>query len=529
RLRRQQVQSERLQDVQQDIRVALWRLDSRLGPYVATVHDPRSLPQEGGQDFVIQRFRIENSQQPDSQQPGGKGSRYRYVIIGQEAGKGTRPAQKSAAPASLPELGDAIPIDAVVGQIDEQYLNSIDTGVSLVQSYNSPGQAAGPSQRSELDNRNSIVQRQVLTNKMEMTRSSREGPADELGVKIFPIWVGQQLAVVRAQPRGVGRILEGVWIDWPQLRASLLRDVDDLLPGARLEPVRPEDEIDPSRTLAALPATLVPAAMTSVPVRWSATDTALLLAWLAFVGASLIAAVALSRLMALSQRRASFVSAVTHELRTPLTTFRLYSDLLSREMVQDPQDRKEYLQTLRREADRLTHLVDNVLRYSRLERTSKRPQLEPVLISQWLDRITPRLRDRLASAAMELEIELQGDGQWMTDPAAMEQVIFNLIDNAAKYAQDSTDRRVHLRANLESGRVWLCVQDHGSGVPPSLRATMFKPFSKSVERAAETAAGVGLGLALAKQTVAALGGQLAYEHAPGGGASFRLTLPQKTS
>ena len=73
-------------------------------------------------------------------------------------------------------------------------------------------------------------------------------------------------------------------------------------------------------------------------------------------------------MVALSERRGAFVSAVTHELRTPLTTFRMYAEMLAEGMVPSPEARQKYLETLRREADRLAHLVENVLQYARLER-----------------------------------------------------------------------------------------------------------------------------------------------------------------
>ena len=76
----------------------------------------------------------------------------------------------------------------------------------------------------------------------------------------------------------------------------------------------------------------------------------------------------LAGVVALSERRAAFVSSVTHELRTPLTTFRMYADMLARGMVPDAERRQQYLETLRTEAERLTHLVENVLSYARLER-----------------------------------------------------------------------------------------------------------------------------------------------------------------
>jgi signal transduction histidine kinase len=123
---------------------------------------------------------------------------------------------------------------------------------------------------------------------------------------------------------------------------------------------------------------------------------ALWMGWGALALAACAAAALLAGVIALSERRASFVSSVTHELRTPLTTFRMYAEMLARGMVPNEARRQEYLHTLEREADRLTHLVENVLSYARLER-GRRPQIgDCVTPASLLARIGPRLEQRAA-------------------------------------------------------------------------------------------------------------------------------------
>ena len=522
RLSHRQSIGEQREDLEQNVRVALWRLDSRLGPFIATLHDPeigRAVSSHSG-EFVFERFRIESD--------GTKGNR--FTLVPTEAADAVGSANEN-----WQRLVDSIPVHSVVAAVDALIPQSnSDPRQSLVQGY--AVQTENPNQfGQELDNRNLVVQQQVAFNTALEVKGGRtkggvtkgESSAAEIGdeIKLLSVWIDDHLLVVRSGRTYAGE-LEGVWVDWPSLRQSLAADVADLIPGAQIQPVTRSEAIDPARTLAAIPAMVVPPLQTTARATWSPTHTALILAWFALIASTMIAAVALSRLIALSERRASFVSAVTHELRTPLTTFRLYSDLLARDMVSDPGDRKEYLQTLRREADRLTHLVDNVLRYSKLQRQSDGIALETIVLSQWIERIKPRLDSRLDAAEMTLVIAVEGDGRWSTDPPAIEQVLFNLIDNAAKYASSATDRRVHLEASVDDSSVVLVVSDHGPGVPVSLRSTIFRPFAKSAQRAAETASGVGLGLALAKQTAITLGGKLSYQTAEGGGASFRLELPR---
>ena len=118
-----------------------------------------------------------------------------------------------------------------------------------------------------------------------------------------------------------------------------------------------------------------------------------------------------------------------------------------------------------------------------------------VVLSYWIERIRSRLCERLTQGDMTLEVKAETVGQWKTDPPAMEQIIFNLIDSAVKYANTASDRRVHLRYTIDNHHVELTVSDHGPSVPTALQQVIFRPFSKSAEQAAETAAGVGLGLA----------------------------------
>ena len=231
--------------------------------------------------------------------------------------------------------------------------------------------------------------------------------------------------------------------------------------------------------------------------------------------------------VALSERRATFVSSVTHELRTPLTTFRMYADMLARGMVTEPGRRQEYLETLRRESERLTHLVENVLSYARLER-GRGPQLcEAFTVGNLVERLQPHLAERAVQENMELSVDMADDAlpqKLTTDVGVVEQIFSNLVDNAAKYAAEATDRRIHLEAKRVPDGVQFTVRDHGPGFDKSRQARVARPFSKSAEEASVTAPGVGLGLALCRRLAKQLGGRLEIAtHSDG--ATLQLVLP----
>ncbi len=355
------------------------------------------------------------------------------------------------------------------------------------------------------------------------------GP-EQVGVS-RPVWVGDRLLLARRVSSGRQTVVQGSWLDWQQLQSHLLAEAAEQLPKADLVPVHGDGANDPSRMLAGLPVRLVvgesPTAGTVSPaLRW-----ALQLGWGAVLLAVIAAAFLLQGVITLSERRAAFVSSVTHELRTPLTTFRMYAEMLAKGMVPDANRRQEYFNTLQHEAERLTLLVENVLAYARLER-GRRPQAQDrVTLFGLLERVGPRLKQRAAQAGMECIIDLslpKGEGfkeEFTTDQAVVEQILFNLVDNAAKYAREATDRRIHVEANRNGQSIKLVVRDHGPGMTNGIWSRPMQPFGKSAQESADSAPGVGLGLALCRRLARQLGGRLEVKNADDDGATVILLLP----
>lgn len=342
------------------------------------------------------------------------------------------------------------------------------------------------------------------------------------------LWLDGRLVLARRVTVNNAAYIQGCWLDWDRIRGDLLAEVRDLLPAANLVPAGNGDPFD-SRRLAALPARLIP----GPPVAVGMTGTSpvrlfLLLTWVALAVAAGATAILLAGAMRLSERRAAFVSAVTHELRTPLTTFRMYAEMLAEGMVPDPAKREHYLRTLCAESNRLTHLVENVLAYARIERGRMKSRAEQVTVQAVVDRVLPRIKERTEQAGMQLVTECgvaATAAGMLTDVSAVEQILFNLVDNACKYAARADDRRVHLSVQPVSCSVVFRVWDHGPGISREDERRLFRPFSKSAQKAAESAPGVGLGLALCRRLAKQIGGRLAFVRAPGG-ACFELTLPQ---
>jgi signal transduction histidine kinase len=345
------------------------------------------------------------------------------------------------------------------------------------------------------------------------------------------VWLGPALILARRVEVNSRAVIQGCWVDWEKLRASLLESAKDLFPSCDMQPISAanSDSRD-TRRLAALPARLIPGPLAIEPVPfWSPVRVSLVIAWCCVLLAAMAVAVLLNGAILLSERRGAFVSAVTHELRTPLTTFKMYSEMLAEGMIPEEEKRQQYLNTLRSEANRLSHLVENVLAYARLERGSARGRVEKVNIESLIDRVKPRLVQRAEQAGMRLVIDSAPETLQTTvhaDVSAVEQILFNLVDNACKYAAPAaSEKLIHLEALPSDTLAMLRIRDHGQGITRARARRLFRPFSKSAQEAAHTAPGVGLGLALCRRLSRSMGGDLRLDEVVKDGACFVLTLP----
>ena len=344
------------------------------------------------------------------------------------------------------------------------------------------------------------------------------------------IWMGDDLLLARRVMIEGGVYIQGCRLDWPVIREWLLSSIEDLLDHAEIIPVKTGAPGQETRMLAALPVRLEPGA---VPALAAATISLsvrnmLIVAWSCVLLAAIAVAVLLRGALSLSERRAAFVSAVTHELRTPLTTFKLYTDLLDDDNGAESPKRRSYVATLKSEANRLGHLVENVLSYARLERNGHpRRRCEQVVVGELLEGITDRLVERTRRAGVTLEVQVASEVREVrieADAPIVDQILFNLVDNACKYGVGKSQSVVHLDAALNGESVHLHVWDHGPGIDPYVARRLFTPFCKSAHDAANSAPGVGLGLALCRRLARTMGGDLRVESTNSEGACFVVSF-----
>jgi signal transduction histidine kinase len=226
----------------------------------------------------------------------------------------------------------------------------------------------------------------------------------------------------------------------------------------------------------------------------------------------------------IAEVRSQFVASVSHELKTPLTSIRMFAETLAMGRSRDERTRSEYLETIVNESERLARLVDNVLDFSKIEQGKKIYRMQPV-----------RLEDVAGSAVRALQFPLSQEGfqlhftvednlpELRADPDAIQQAILNLLTNAMKYSGDS--REIEMLVSARNGNALIEVSDHGLGLAASEQKRIFEKFYRAPSHEGHLIAGTGLGLTLVAHIVAAHGGRVQVESAPGAGSTFSIFLP----
>lgn len=224
----------------------------------------------------------------------------------------------------------------------------------------------------------------------------------------------------------------------------------------------------------------------------------------------------------LARLREGFVSGVSHELRTPLTQIRLFVELLVDGDFPTAEERMHSLGIVDREARRLSQLVENVLRFSSFEPGTQQLKLERVVIKTIVDEVVeayhPLARARAAAVIMKIEDDLLVHA----DRDALKQVLLNLIDNAVKYGPEG--QTVTVQGSSDGATVRLSVEDEGTGIPTSDRERVWEPYWRSQQVTHETNTGTGLGLAVVRELVRLMDGDVSVETGTGGGARFSVQL-----
>ncbi len=228
------------------------------------------------------------------------------------------------------------------------------------------------------------------------------------------------------------------------------------------------------------------------------------------------------KLVALSFQKDGFLSQVSHELRTPMTSIRSFSEILMDGESMSAEDRQKFSRTINGEAVRMTRLLDDLLDLSVLESGQVRLKRQEDTLDAVLDRAFAATGQLGAEARMT--VDRNGADEKVplrTDCDRLAQVFINLISNARKHC-DAAEPRLKVRVREAGGRHVVDFIDNGSGIPEESRALMFEKFTRADDHRAGS--GAGLGLAICREVMKRLQGDVDYV-AGLGGAAFRVTLP----
>jgi two-component system phosphate regulon sensor histidine kinase PhoR len=223
----------------------------------------------------------------------------------------------------------------------------------------------------------------------------------------------------------------------------------------------------------------------------------------------------------LAAMQADFVSHVSHQLKTPLSALSAATETLQLDRVRSPEKLSQYLGIIATETARLTSLVQRVLEFSRVQQP-RRYEFQSVELGTLAAETVEAFARGVSGAPVTFRVEADGPGPVVrADPAALEQVLVNLLDNAVKYSDAVRDVTVGVR--MADNQAVIDVSDRGVGIQPGDKAHIFERFYRGT--ASSRRQGFGLGLPIVRELVRAHGGQVGVTSVPGAGSTFSVTLP----
>jgi signal transduction histidine kinase len=224
----------------------------------------------------------------------------------------------------------------------------------------------------------------------------------------------------------------------------------------------------------------------------------------------------------LASQRARFAASAAHELRTPLAGLRMYGEMLA-DGPKDPARQRRYAERIASEAERLGRVVSNLLGFSRLERGELIFDSTPGDLSATVRSSIDQLRPALEASGARIDVEMDGSlPELRFNRDAVHQILQNLLDNAEKYGRSAKDRTIRVELSREDDGACLSVVDHGPGLDPAVRRSLFRPFTRHA--GPDAPAGLGLGLAIVQALAQAQNAIVTYVEEPLGGSRFMVTF-----
>jgi signal transduction histidine kinase len=355
--------------------------------------------------------------------------------------------------------------------------------------------------------------------------------------------LGDSLRLVRTVQIGGEQWLQGLIVDRGALGRWLEQEVlgsPDLAGFVELDwdPVASGDQ-HTHQFAAPFAALEVGARLDPIAVLDSTSAKLILALGLGLAAALILVLIAVERtftgLVDRAEERERFVAAVTHELRTPLTSIRMYSEMLEQGMVGERDRQRSYHETIRREAERLSRLVEQVLTLAQVEDGPRSlvGEGERAPLREVVESVVELLEPLAAARELRFVVDLDAEAaacELPRDPLA--QILTNLVDNALKFTP-SGGPPIEIVARIRAGERWpvtLVIRDGGPGVESELLSRMFEPFVRGRREHEQAIPGTGIGLAVVRALVEEIGGRVqARNRSDGAGFEIEVCLRQTSS
>ena len=235
----------------------------------------------------------------------------------------------------------------------------------------------------------------------------------------------------------------------------------------------------------------------------------------------------ITQLERLERVRQEFLSNVSHELRTPLTAIIAFVETLEEGAIDDSEHNRRFLKVIRRNAERMHNLIDDILELSSIEAGTVPVEPRAVHLAAVVEDIKLALAARAEARKVTLHNEVSNGSMVYADARRLEQMLTNLIDNAIKFNRE--EGRVLVRHEATEGRDRISVTDTGDGISSEHIERIFERFYRIDRARSREMGGTGLGLAIVKHLARAHGGEATVQSTPGEGSTFTIELPSKES
>lgn len=245
---------------------------------------------------------------------------------------------------------------------------------------------------------------------------------------------------------------------------------------------------------------------------------------LLMIGGLVLTYRSVSKEMALAHLKSDFVSNVSHELRTPLALIRLYAETLELGRITTQEKKEEYYRIIRKESERLTSLINNILDFSRIEAGRKEYDFRETDIAELVRNTLDAYRYQIEQQGFAFEQQIDSSIPAVrVDREAIARALVNLVNNALKYS--ANEKFIGVKLYRADDKLKLEVVDRGIGITRREQSKIFEKFYRTGDPLVHNTKGSGLGLSLVRHITKAHGGEVEVESTPGKGSKFVLSLP----